>query len=386
MDTPKGINGKLSGEDGINLIREKTFTPELRSLVHRVLENEPFAEHGRDQTPVRDRDDILLRLTRLLYATGLLLDNSDINPALDPVMLSNSARTIGLGNAVITHCRERLAERGFPGFALMSYNPSRKGFVPAVSHLTRYSADAVVIGAKDPLFREIRESLRGTVLSVDSIVSDPFKEKLFSPVQGIERYPLYFIITDYLTVSVAEELRIPDSEAVYPFVPTGICMLEVGESHGALPDAGRVFESISGFLPIFLFPVSHIYPLSFSSPDTYDDITDTYHLVEFLALLFMYNREGMGYLIRIHEDQHQTAFISRYLVVRLSKILRADSAVIHLSSNRIVVLTRIHYQKRIHELLDEYRRLLGRELRIDMFHPVDFTNEKDLMRSIILEE
>ena len=386
MDSPEGVNGILSGEGGINLIREKTFTPELRTLVHRVLENEPLTDPVRDQSPVRDRDEILLRLTRLLYATGLLLDNSDVNPAFDPVMLADSARSIGLENAIIAHCRERLAERGFPGFALMSYNPSRKGFVPAISNLTRYSADEVVIGAKDPLFREIRESLRGTALSVDSIVSDPFKEKLFSPVDGLERSPIYFIITDYLTVSVAEEIRVADSEAIYPFIPTGILMLEVGESHGANPDASRVFESIMGFLPIFLFPVLRISPLSFSSPDTYDDITDTYHLVEFLALLFMYNREGMGYLIRIHEDQPQSAYISRYLVVRLSKILRADSAVIHLSSNRIVVLTRIQHQQRLYELLDEYRRLFGKDLRIDLFHPADFKNEKDLVRAIILEE
>lgn len=370
----------------LNLLRERTFNPELRQLVDRVRDNEP-APGTFDDEPERidavSEDELRLRLYRLYYRARILHDNREMNVAFNPFEAMDSSSPVSIHDSLSVYIMDRMMQMSLSPFALLSYSIIEKGYIPSVHNLERYQVENIVIGLRDRLFRNILESDEGVIIEADELRDDPFMEKIFSLHEGEDLRALYFVMLSCLSSGIAREFQDQNSDTITPFLPSAILMIELPlqtEPH----NRGSIFSMLRKRLALPFFLLNDHQSLVFMT-EGYEDMDYSYHVMDYLFTVFLLTRDSIGISIKL-KSKYETSrtFLMKYILSQLSYKLHADSVLLHMIKGHLIILTREGFVDLIKSLIDEYNRLFNDQFSVVEFKPSEFKDSLEVINRIIL--
>ncbi|TFH42836.1 MAG: hypothetical protein E4G96_02595 [Chrysiogenales bacterium] len=368
--------------EAINIIRDKTFTTELRRLVERVRENEPDLS-GPVHGPAGTGESLELDLYRLYYRAKNLKDNPGVNISINPFDLKEEAALSGMNAAIVAHMAGQMAALSLPAFSLLHFDIDRKAYISGYHTLEGYDTLNIVIGMHDNIFSDLILNQRGIVLDPESIRDDPFLAKRFLPIDGTGPRPLYFTMLSSLSECVAAELSGEDKGAVEQFLPSSIIMAELPDN--LLPhDTAGIHSALRRKISLHAFLLDESSSL-FTLSKVCSDITPTYGMLDYLFTVFLIRREYVGLsIVSTGGENTGTGYLMKYLISKMNRGLSADSAIIHLLKNRMVIITPVASVGSIQEHIDEYNRLFTGRFTMDEFRPGEFSNSHAIIQRIIL--
>ena len=388
-EDPEGHeSGKPRDPDEINIIREKTFTPEFRDLVERVIHHDSSEPGALDAGALPEDpadDEVILGLHRLYYNTRNLLDNQDINTAFDPFDLAHGPGAGTITDSMREYIRDRMEELTFENFAVFRYDISQKCYLPAWSNLARYDAGSLMISLHDRLFKRILSSPDGVVIAGADIQNDPYLGKVFTAREGGTRSPAFFILLSDISGELSFEMAEAGREVVAPFLPSGLLMIELLDDAGnasPAPIAGLLRKRLS--IPFYLADESGAGLLSF---DNFEKLSNPYSIMEYFFNIFLLTPGSVGIRLKIHAGGDAAVlYIMKYIISKLSGALSSDSALIQASNNRLLILTHRSHVDRLRRVIDEYIGLFRGGLRVIEFRSEDFSDSASLIQEIILKD
>lgn len=370
----------------LNILREKTFTPELRRLVERVRDNEPADddEYIEEADASLNDEELQVRLGRLYYQASNILDDRGINISFNPFDLKETLAAPNIRSALVEHIITQMAGLSLPSFALLSYSMDKKGFVPAEHNLSLYLADNIIVSLRDTFFKRILASSDGIIFDPSELGQDPCLSKIFSPKDGTAVRPIYFIQLSALVSAVTGELLISSRMHLSPFLPSSMLMIEL-PARSEYRDAGAITAAIRQKLSIPYFLLNDNLSLIFSS-GTYDDLSYTYRVLDYLFTIFLLQRDRAGLSIQSKTAENSNmSFLIKYIISKLSHDLYSDSAIVHILRNRLLILTRDDSMVAIKEIINGYNDLIKGQFSILEFYPADFQDSLDIIQRIIID-
>ena len=370
----------------LNLLRERTFNPELRQLVDRVRDNEPAPDASEDEPAQVDslsEDDLRLRLYRLYYRARVLHDNREMNVAFNPFEAMDCSSPVSIHDSLSVYIMDRMMQMSLSPFALLSYSIAEKGYIPSVHNLERYHVENIVIGLRDRLFRTILESGEGVILEADAFRDDPFLEKIFSLQEGEEPRAIYFVMVSCLASGIARELQDENKDTITPFLPSAILMIELPlqtEPHNRT----SIFTLLKKKLALPYFLINDNQSLVFMT-EGYEDMEYSYHVMDYLFTVFLLTPDSIGMGIKLKsKDETSRTFLIKYIISQLSYKLHADSALLHMIKGHLIILTREGFVDLIRSLVDEYNKLFDDQFSLVEFRPSEFKDSLEVINRIIL--
>jgi hypothetical protein len=370
----------------LNLLREKTFNPELRQLVDRVRDNEPAQgtfDNEQERIDAVSEDDLRLRLYRLYYRARVLHDNREMNVAFNPFEAMDSSSPVSILDSLSVYIMDRMMQMSLSPFALLSYSIIEKGYIPSVHNLERYQVENIVIGLRDRLFRAILGSDEGVIIEADELQDDPFMGKIFSLHEGEDPRALYFVLLSCLSSGIAREFQDQNSDAITPFLPSAILMIELPlqtEPH----NRGSIFSMLRKRLALPFFLLNDNQSLVFMT-EGYEDMDYSYHVMDYLFTVFLLARDGIGISIKLKsKDETSRTFLMKYILSQLSYKLHADSVLLHMIKGHLIILTREGFVDLIKSLIGEYNRLFNDQFSVVEFKPSEFKDSLEVINRIIL--
>jgi hypothetical protein len=378
-------SGANAEQNGINIVRNKTFNTEFRQLVNKVIGKDSETENrsadfsGIDDLP---EEELLKRLYKLHYMSKSLIDNRDINVSFRPFELDREMIRDGVPDAMSGYLKSQFQKISYPSFAILTYRVPMKGYMPIVHNLERYAPENIVISLRSGFFRTIFGSPGGLIVKSSSIEDDLFLTKLFQAKDG-HRKPLYFVMLNSVTDELERELAIPGIEATSPFFPAAICMIEIQESD-AKNEALRITNILKKRLSFpFLFlnnKLSQDYSLR-----SFKGLTNAFHLLDYFFTIFIIRGEGVGFKIRFSGPRGTTAsFLMKYMISKLNHVLSADSAIVHFFKNQLLILTKDSRVESIAGIVDSHNSLFDEKLSMTKFYAKDYDDSIQLIQDLIL--
>lgn len=370
----------------LNLLREKTFTPELKRLVDRVRENEPIGadEPLEDAAAPLDEEELQVRLARLYYQASNILDRRGINISFNPFDLKETLAAPNIRSSLVEYIIAQMAHLSLPSFALLSYGIENKGFVPIEHNLTLYRADNIIVSLHDNLFKRILAAADGLILGAAELAEDPYLAKIFSPKEGSTARPVYFIQLSALVSEVTRELLVSSTLDVSPFLPSSMLMIEM-PARSEYAGADAITAAVRRKLSIPFFLLNDSLSLVFSS-ERYDDLDYTYRVLDYLFTIFLIQRDRAGLSISSAAAENPNmSFLIKYIISKLSHDLYADSAIVHILKNRLLILTRDDCITPIKEIIKGYNDLIKGQFNIVEFYPADFQYPLEIIQKIIID-
>lgn len=370
----------------LNLLRERTFTPELRTLVDRVRENEPRdREDPLDEARIDSlsEEELELELYRLYYRARSLRENGKINIAFNPFEINRESADLSIQYSLASFITERMRLLSFSPFALLSYNISLKAYAPTVHTLDAHSIENVMIGLRDALFREIAASPEGLIITDERIHCEPFLAKLFTHRTGEAPRPVYFIMLSRITAGATKELLIEGSEGVIPFLPSSILMVELNEKAAGM-DPSSITEAIRRKLALPFFILNDFQSLVFSAK-SYDDLEYVYNVLDYLFTVFLLHGDRTGIILRsVSKENANLPFLIKYIISKLSNTLFSDSAIVHIIKDKLIILTRNDLVGPVRDIISEYNRLSSDQFALVEFQSNDFEDSVEIIQKYIL--
>jgi len=374
-----------TGQNGINVVRNKTFNPEFRQLVNRVMGKE--IDPGNNLSDINEIDDLseeelLRRLYRLYYMNKSVIDNQEINVSFKPFDVTRGIIKAGASDALAGYIKNQIQKISYNAFAVLAYSVPLKGYIPIIHNLEHYAVENIVISIKSKLFNTIFSSSEGIIIDSGSIHDDFFLDKLFQVRDG-KSWPLYFVMLSSLTSELERELAIPGRKIVSPFLPSAICMVEIRES-----DTPKEPRQITNILkrrlsvPLFLINNDLSQDLSLKS---FKGLSNSFHLLDYFFTVFLIKKDNVGINIKLsRQSDSTTAFLMKYIISKLNYILPSDSAIIHILRNQLLILTKSVYIDPITNIVDSHNNLFDEKLKIYKFYPKDYDDSIKIIQEFIL--
>lgn len=387
-DSPEAIADSFEEDmrKQLNLLRERTFNPELRNLVDRIRENEPLADG--DALRVGEIESLTdeqleLELYRLFYRARSIRENGEINIAFNPFDLRGDSEDVSIQYSLASYIVERMRSLSFSPFALLSYNISLKAFSPTVHTLDRYSVENISISLRDELFREISSRPEGLIIDEERIHYDPFLAKLFSQNTGEAPRPVYFNMLSCITSNLVNELPIEGSGSVSPFLPSAILMIELDEQTAG-SDPAEITAVVRQNLSLPFFILNDYQSLVFSA-QSYEDLEYVYNVLDYLFTVFLLRKDRSGIILRSSiKESPNMPFLIKYIISKLSHRLLSDSAIVHIIKDRLIIMTHNDMVEQIQSLICDYNRLFNDQFTIIEFKSKDFEDSVDIIQKFIL--
>lgn len=142
----------------VNIIRERTFTPELRDLVSRITRNEDQEDEGEVIIPspqVETKEDmgpneLLKALHRLFYEVKNMNELNDIHPYFHYGPVINKGGRLETGKQIFDALSSSIPE--FSGYAVLQLDMKMNAYVPVFSMMENGALNDLIIGFHDLLF------------------------------------------------------------------------------------------------------------------------------------------------------------------------------------------------------------------------------------------
>jgi hypothetical protein len=308
-----------ASQDAVNILRQRTFNEELRSLVGRVTRHREFTEDGSvPETPEGDPNDLLRMLHRLSYRARNI-PWRPLEETADRSMDFSAAGGFDRETAVDT-VSSVMRSLGCEGFVILNYDFSLKAFSAAVNTMRKADKGELFIGLHDPLVPLISASSQGLSLSeaakYDSALAGHRLRRILNDRPGVNIYlaslePLFVRIHDH---DSDDSLSAPVISYPYPLFLT-ICPEGIA--------GAALYNSIVKDVALPLYMICRGFPadISISGDDTASVIMNK---VEFIYR--MCQSRGLDRCVNIGIDENgesiaENRMLLSYLFSRLKGIL-----------------------------------------------------------------
>ncbi len=371
----------------LNILRERTFNPELRRLVDKIRVNEPSsgqAELSADTNPDElSAEELQLNLYRLYYKARNIHDNLEMNISLDPFTEIDEASRVDTKRTIAFHFTGMMRHLAFSRFALLSYDMSAKGYIPKIHDLEGYDVDNIVISLKDGLFRKILTARDGVLIDSVSLRDDNYMEKIFAMPDDGEGRSVYFIMVNYIVEEVVKELTEKDTANISSFLPSALLMIVFQE--GGVPmvpgDIARLARERLA-LPLFLLNDNRSFVFSL---ERFDELALTFDILEYFFTLFLLKKDRIGISLHVQKTSGANMqYMMKYIISKLNNKLVSDSVIINVLKDSLIILTEKQYVKTINQIFEEFNALYNNSFIISEFRAAEYVDAHDVIQKIII--
>jgi hypothetical protein len=387
-ERPADAAGSFENETRIqlNLLRERTFNPELRRLVDRIRINEPSPGHQDSVSGIDElsEDELQLNLYRLYYKARNISDNNEINISFDPFKMIDETPSNDIKEILAAHLTSMMRHLSLSPFALLSYDITAKGYIPSVHDFDGDVAGNIVISLKDGLFQKILSARDGILVYADELRDDHYLNKIFNTRDGSVNGPIYFIMINQIINEVVRELSESEAGPFSSFLPSALLMILLQENtRKAEPgDIARIArERLS--LPLFMLNDNHsrVYSL-----ERYDDLSYIFSVLDYFFNLFLLKKDRVGVSLHVKSSAGASMpFMMKYIISKLNNKLYSDSVIINVLKERLIILTESSHMEIINQIFEEYVKLFKDSFVMYEFRSSDFRDSHEVIQKIIID-
>jgi hypothetical protein len=370
----------------LNLLRERTFNPELRRLVDRIRVNEPPAGQQQNIPEIdgMSDDDLLLNLYRLFYRARTIRDNSEINISFDPYKIIDEGSSGDINEALVAHVTSMMNHLSLSPFALLSYDISSKGYIPAIHDFAGGEISNVVISLRDNLFQKIHAARNGILVHPDELKDDHYLNKIFSIEGDRPGGTIYLVMINNVIDEVGKELAESGVAPLSSFLPSSMLMVQLG-GEGGKADAGDIARLIRERLSLPLFMLNDKQSLIYSLRH-YDDLSSIFDVLDYFFSLFLFKKDRIGISLNIKSSTGTSLpFMMKYIISKLNKKLHSDSIIINVLKERLIILTEKEHMGAINAIFEEYEKLYKDTFITYEFRASDFRDAHEVIQKIIID-
>jgi hypothetical protein len=388
IESPADAAGSFEEETRkqLNMLRERTFNPELRRLVDRIRVNEPPAGQQQNISGIDEMsdDDLQLNLYRLFYRARTIRDNSEINISFDPFKMIDETASGDIQGALAEYVISMMSHLSLSPFALLSYNISSKGYVPTIHDLSGEEASNVVISLRDNLFQRILAARDGIIVRPDELRDDHYLSKIFSIGGETAAGSIYLVMLNRIIDEVGRELTETGAVPLSSFLPSALLMVQIGVD-AANVEAGDIARLIRERLSLPLFMLNDKHSLIFSL-ERYDDLSNIFDVLEYFFTLFLFKKDRVGVSLNIKSSSGTSLpFMMKYIISKLNKKLHSDSIIINVLKERLIILTEPEHLGAINQIFEEYEKLYKDSFVTYEFRALDFRDSHEVIQKIIID-
>ena len=217
METPEEIGTEMSGphcaenklpdEQAVNILRERTFNEELRTLVTRVTRRDEKAFSGSEKTdlPGASSNDMLRMFHRLFYRVRNIHWKGDATPLADPLENIHCDELSAEKNR--KHIEDILQRNSCHGFSILKYDFSAKAYCSLFNSMENIDGGELYIGLHDPLLGLVTRNGQGIFLSeAEKYDGTPVGHRFFSLLSDRPEYRLYMISLDNIEELITKNI------------------------------------------------------------------------------------------------------------------------------------------------------------------------------------
>ncbi len=378
-DIPQDVDTDQN-PDFVNILRQRTFNDELRSLVVKIREHKydeddnELPETVSKPEPADDASQLLKSLHGLFYRVKNINCLPHINTSMNPITLIKSKIT---DNASLSSfVGEELSKISIPYFSVLTYNIYKRGFFPEITNITHESAQNIIISPRSEFYSRIRNKKNGLLMTSSEIQSDLFSCKIFNPViKSLNDSSVYFILASSLVREISDGSRDYYTDDLSPVL---MFVCEKTETQTSAELKQEIIKKISLPLLSMLSPVN----LDFKPNECTSMLQLTLKLDHYLQI---YSKKADGFGIVIKSSDYydkKILIVFKYLYTKLIKIVSNDSFIIRIQKNIIIVFTHENYINDIKAVIDEYNELFKNSFSMDSFALSFFDNFNMLTEKI----
>ena len=336
----------------VNILREKTFNPELSSLLNKIYSHEKTSD---TETPGTEKIDpglkytLLQKCDQLLYRLKHEADAAKVTSEFNPFSLDiNVYDDI---DDLDDYIETGMKQIGFSRFLIMKYNFIDAAFRTDLNRIDEALTTDLFFSTKDPLFKGMYANNRGYILDYAAIDTDLFfKKKLETVFQsGDNNRVIYFVrlcsLCDDNGSLIIKNIMSSFEQYLSPIL-------------AVIPDAGKEHYSENDFfemlkrdmqIPFSLYAMKNRFNF-YSSEFSYEEALLMIELVMTSPAV-----KGMTRSILTLDNfsVKENMFILKLLLSRIRKQLERDSFFMRIGIDKCILVTSENEKKEISVMIDE---------------------------------
>lgn len=348
----------FESDDDIERIRERTFTPEFVDLVSKVTAHSRAGE----MLDSLSGEALLERFHGLFYRSASLVGLDRANTSFNQFDLLEDYPQESLEALIVNG----MAAAGAPSFAVMSFDLSRRCFVPVIRRTGGLPDESLVFDIGEPLVKNAFQAKTGVVIDDGLVAGDEFIKKRFRPDKdGVSSWFLLVSVRS-LYLDYAVTLRpAPDIDL------NGISLLLLVEITSG-PSSGEksaLFRKIQRLVMPQLVYYGRVLARR-ELIKSADDLERAYSLAEYCCCLYgtIYGNEVQAVRC-VQADSPEVFFAFGFLYYRLYRHISRSSLVLRLTRDTMIVFTSPGDAVSIGECIDEFKRLYPGSLSVILKEP-----------------
>lgn len=336
----------------VNLLRQKTFNPELSSLLNKIYSHEKIDVADSPVTEVYDpvtKLSLLKKCDDILYRLKHKIDAASVTSKFNPFSLDiNVYDDI---DDLKDYIQVGMRQIGFSRFAVMKYIFRDSAFRTDLNMINQRLTTDLFFSIKDPLFNELQEKHDGCIIDNQAIIDDPFMNKKLGYLINSEssKRTIYFIRLCSFFNDQENELICDNISSIEQYLSPILVVIPDDESLAYEPSTFYNRIKTNMIIPFSIYLMKNRF--SFSAAGlTHEDA-----LLMLELLMNSPAGKNMTRTILIFNDYSvkENIFILKYLISRIRKRLEKNSFFMRISIDKSVLIASEEEKKDIISMIDE---------------------------------
>lgn len=364
----------------VNLLRKKTFTKELSTLVNRIFSNEtgePESIIETDSLNISEKNNLLMEFEKLIYSIKHQEEISKTGSQYNPFNLDIDVYDDI--DDIDDYLQKGIQQCGFRDFGIFKYILTESSFKFDRGFVNDFLKTNCFFGLKDDVFKKgIPE--HGVIIKADSIEDDPFLKKKFhsdSELEGsnnsfyLNRVSSYcdnvFIKKNSSHLSALEKYTSP------------LIIIKLPEDYNA--DAAEIHKIIIKYMsiPLALYMgKNRLIPLS--NDCSYEDC---FHLIELFQKTSDASELTWCILSGKEMSSMESFFMLKYFLSKIRLSVGINSLVMRVALNRIVLALPEKNLDNIKKITDEFNSRSSNYIDLEYMEDSD-TGSKNRLKEFFL--
>jgi hypothetical protein len=344
-----------NGSGDVLLIRERTFTPDLRKLVNKVTGQSPDRTKERafndaEMAPVGPDitdEELLKKYHRLFYRTLHFKDRAHASGGYF-LSTGNVSFDDSSLNQIIT---DELSKISSNGFALLSYSISQKSYIPFTNTITDIDIFKIFISLNDDICRLIQRSVDGIIISSDDVVRDPLLKKYFRQLHLPQNTRIYLNFYHNFYIDLPDSLTVFSPRPLFNTAsPLMIVKVRIEDS------AHDVYTMIKSTISscLLFYAANQIRLFQETGTGNFENL---FRVLELYYTIFHSKKSGI--ILKITVDikaSLEYRYILSYLMLKLESHLSGSSMVYQPDRDMLLIFSATDDVQPVERLLNEYNQ------------------------------
>ncbi len=340
----------------VNILRGKTFNPELSTLLNKIYSHEKVADA---ETPgvskVTGMDpmtkfSLLQQCDDLLYTHKHQAEAATVDSGFNPFSLDiNVYDDIDDLNDYI---KAGMSQCGFSRFIIMKYKFSDAAFRTELNMIDAALTSDMFLGTKDQLFRLISENSSGCIVRRETVASDPFLRKKLGQVFFMNDNPemIYFVRLYNLCESGQDSIRFKENISSFEEYLSPILAV-IPDKKPEYCDNAFFYDKIVRhmIIPFSLYIIKNRF--------SFDTREFNYEDALLMLELFMSSPAGINMtrsILTLDDfSLKEHVFILKHLLSRIKKRLEKNSFFLRIGIDKCFLISSEDEKNDIIEIIDE---------------------------------